>query len=140
MLYWLRSSAAIWSKASLSFWKLLPTLISRPPVWSVSFFFLSPSAAVPHASGAVESAVSAEQHIDNGIRFLRGFNGPLDGELAALIFAIGEQDHRFAPSLFGQHVVPGKIDRIVEQRAARVAGRDGSASDPGRSKISSANV
>src|SRR5580700_6872867 len=114
--------------------------IDQPAPGLLGKLFHFTFAAVTHAGRTVESAVGAEQHVDNGIRFLGGFNGPLDGELAALIFAIGEQDHRFAPSLFGQHVVPGKIDRIVEQRAARVAGRDGSASDPGRSKISSANV
>ena len=96
-------------------------------------FFISPLAGVAHAEATVKAAIGAEQHIDDGIGFLRGFDGILDFQLAAFVLAVGEQDHRLPPHFFGQHVVRGKINRVVEHCAGGVVNWDRAAAEAGYS-------
>ena len=49
----------------------------------------------------------------------------LNFELAAFIFAVGEQDHRLPSNFFRQHVVGGEIDGIVEHGAGLAPGAVG---------------
>src|SRR5208283_5829761 len=85
------------------------------------------------------STVGAEQHVDDAVRLLGGFDGVLNLQLAALVFAVGEQDHGFASDLLRQFVVRGQVDRIVKQCAFGSAdGGNGAAAQSGYSASTAA--
>src|SRR5712671_5198336 len=75
------------------------------------------------AAEAVEAAVGDEQHVADGIGLLRGFDGVLDLQTAALVFSVGEQDHRLAADFVAEFVVRGKIDGVIQRGAARTRRR-----------------
>src|SRR5580658_10993444 len=67
-------------------------------------------AGVPQPVSTVEAAIGTEQHVDDGIGLLGGFDGVLDFELAAFVLTVGEQDHSFAANFLRQHVMRGEIN------------------------------
>ena len=80
-------------------------------------------AGVAAAEPAIKSAIGAQQHVDDGVRFLRRFNRVPDLQLAAFVLAVGQQNHCLAPHFFRQHVVGGQINGVVEHGAG--LGRSG---------------
>jgi len=70
------------------------------------------------ASAAVEAAVGEEDDVDDGVGFLSGFGGGLEGLLRALVAAVGEQDENLAAGLLAELVVGGEVDGVEEQCAA----------------------
>src|SRR5262249_39723523 len=75
-------------------------------------------------SEPVEATIRYQQHVTDRVRFLRGLDRILDSQLAPLVLAVREQDHRLPPDLVRKLVVRREVYRIVEQRPPRVAGRN----------------
>jgi hypothetical protein len=88
----------------------------------------------------VHAAVGDEQHVHHGIRPLGSLDGVADLQAAALVLAVGEQDHGLAADLARQLFIGGKIDGVVEQSAFRVADGDGTAAQAGQASSAAAAV
>ena len=75
------------------------------------------------ASATVAFLVGEEDAVDEGVGALGGFDGFLEGLLAAVVDPVGEDDQRFAAMLFFHQLIGGEIDGVVEECAsATVAG------------------
>ena len=116
MLYWLRSSFWICSNAWCSLSCLLPTSMTRPPVCFGQLLHVVVAAV---AEAAVESAIGNQDHVADGVGLLRGFDGVLDPQAAALVFAVGKDDHCLASDFILQLLVSAEIDGVIQQRAPR---------------------
>jgi len=92
------------------------------------------------ADPAIETAIGDEEDIDDGVGFLGSFNCVLVTELAAVVFAVGQDDHGLAANLVGELVVGGQVDRVVEQRAAGIAGRNWAATQARERAASAAGI
>jgi len=79
----------------------------------------------------VIGAVGDEDHIDDGVGFLCGFGGGLEGFLRALVAAVGEKDDDLASSFDTKLVMRGEVDGVEEQRTAGIACRKWAAADAG---------
>src|SRR5581483_11651861 len=55
------------------------------------------------AKSAIESAIGAQEDVDDGVGFLRGFDGVLKLQTTAFILSVGQDDHGFATDFFRQH-------------------------------------
>src|SRR5216684_840490 len=66
-------------------------------------------AGVAHAEAAIEAAVGDEDDVDDGVGFLGGLGGGLEGFLRALVAAVGEQDEDLAAGLLAELVVGGEV-------------------------------
>ena len=114
MLYWLRSSCAIWSKASFSLSDLVAYINDAAAGLRRELLHFAIAGV---STETVKAAIGDQQHVADGIGLLRGFDRIIDLELAALIFSVGEQDHGFASDFLGELIVGGEIDRVVEYRS-----------------------
>ena len=75
MLYWLRSSAAIWSKAALE----LVDLVADVDHAAAGLLGKLPHFAFAGVTKpAVEAAIGAEQDVHDGVGFLGGLDGILN--------------------------------------------------------------
>jgi hypothetical protein len=70
------------------------------------------------ASAAVEASVGEEDDVDDGVGFLSGFGGGLEGLLGALVAAVGEQDENLASGFLSELVVGGEVDGVEEESAS----------------------
>src|ERR1017187_2475202 len=75
------------------------------------------AAAQPAESAAIRFRVFEEDGVDQGVRPLCGFDGEGEGDLAAVIDSVGEQDEPLAAGPFAHEiaVVARQKDGIVEQ-------------------------
>src|ERR1700687_5034870 len=77
-------------EGGLEFFHLIANFDDSAPGFCGEVFYV---AVATLATVAVETAVGAEQNINNGVGLLRGLDCVLDFVLAALVAAVSEQDH-----------------------------------------------
>ena len=114
MVYWLRSSSLIWSKACFQIF--LAAHHDGAPAGFVGQFF-------GHAFVAAEVAGSAISRMCTTVSVRCAASmASCTRKLAAFILRVGEDDDRLAPGFAGQLVVAGQVHGIVEDRAGDVPG------------------
>ena len=111
MLYWLRSSFWIWSKAGF---QLVLLVANFNDASAGRFRQLVHLGVATITKAAIESAIGDQNHIANRVGLLCRLNRILDSQTAALVFTIGKDDHRLAAHFVLQLLVGSKINRVVE--------------------------
>jgi len=70
---------------------------------------------------AVDAGIGYQQHVHDGIGLLCGFHCRVKLLLTAVVSALCDQNERLAPRLVVQRFIRRKINRIIQERAARTA-------------------
>src|SRR5437660_3540143 len=99
---------------------------------SASLFRELAHLAVAVIPASIKAAVCHQDHVNDGIRLLRDLNGFVQACVAALVLAVGKQDHGLAADFVRQDLARSKIYGVVQQSPLRSTdARYGTLSDAG---------